>query len=188
MLSPSSRTWDSLESSSKPSSWGASLGFPGVRKTRCVGGGFLQCGNFDVVVVESQVSPVALEKRVAELSVEESVVPEPGESNLQRRKVQCSIQDPECLLLVEQAHGQEVADLQDEATQFLMENRLPLADLAVEENDLLPCGEGGPQLSQRSKRVVWEFEQTTAHSALVAESLEQNDVVNGKREALVGFA
>src|SRR6202790_4260043 len=129
-------------------------------------GGFLQCENFDVVVVESEVSPVALEKRVAELSIEESVVPEPGESNLQRRKVQCSIQDPECILLVEQAHGQEVADLQDEATEFLVENRLPFADLRVEENDLLPCGKGGPQLSQRSKWVAWEFEQNTAHSPL----------------------
>src|SRR5260370_41721822 len=47
-------------------------------------GGFLQCENFDVVVVESQVSPVALEKRVAELGIEESVVPEPGESDLYR--------------------------------------------------------------------------------------------------------
>src|SRR5260370_24615847 len=74
-------------------------------------GGFLQRKNLDVVVVESQVSPVALEKRVAELSVEESVVPEPGESDLQRRKVQCSIEDAERLLLVEQAQWQAVTDL-----------------------------------------------------------------------------
>src|ERR1700674_3168950 len=93
-------------------------------KRKALRGGFLQRKHFDVVVVESQVSPVALEKRVAELCIEESVVPEPGESDLQRRKVQRSVQDPKRLLLVEQAHGQEVADLQDEATEFLVENRL----------------------------------------------------------------
>ena len=36
--------------------------------------------------------------------------------------------------------------------------------------------------------MLWKFEQNAAHSALVAESLEQDDVVNGKREELVGFA
>src|SRR6266576_3358062 len=97
------------------------------------------------------------------------------------------MQDAECLLLVEQAHWQEVADLQDEATEFLVENRLPFADLAIEENDLLAGGEGGPQLSQRPERVLWKFEQNAAHSALVVESLEQDDVVNAKREELVGL-
>src|SRR5260370_6386961 len=98
------------------------------------------------------------------------------------------MQDPECVLTVEQVDREEVTDLQDEATQFLVENRLPLTDLAIEENDLLSGREGGPQLSQRPERVLWKFEQNAAHSALVAESLEQDDVVNGKREELVGFA
>ena len=74
-------------------------------------GRFFEREYLDVVFVETKVSPVAFEMRLAEVIVEESVVFELRQFELVRGEVQRLFQDSEGFLFIEQPHCQEIAYL-----------------------------------------------------------------------------
>ena len=101
-----------------------------------LGGRLLECQNPDVVIVQTQTPWVTFEMRLAQVIVEERVVFEFGVFQFVRRDVEGLLEDAECLVFIEQAHGQEVAHLQNETFDFLEQRGLGFVDLAVEQDNL----------------------------------------------------
>ena len=101
-----------------------------------LGGRLLERQNPDVVIVQAQMPSVTFEMRLAEVIVEERVVFEFGVFQFLRGEVQGLLEDAERLVFIEQANGQEVAHLQNEAFDFLEQRGLGFADLAVEQHNL----------------------------------------------------
>ena len=74
-------------------------------------GRLLECEDPDVVIVEPEMPSVAFEMRLAKIIIEKGVVLELSKIALCRREVEDTLQDAECVVLVEHPNGQEVADL-----------------------------------------------------------------------------
>jgi hypothetical protein len=88
------------------------------------------------IVVEAEVPSMAFERGFAEVVIEKGVVFEPGRFDLLRGKVKGLLENAEGFLLVEQTDRQKIVDLENETFDLLEQGRLPLGDLAVEEEDL----------------------------------------------------
>ena len=115
---------------------------------KALGGRLLERQNSDVIIVQAQTARVTFEMRLAEVIVEESVVFEFGVFQFVRSDVERLLEDPECLVFVEQTHGQEVAYLQNEAFRFLEQRGLGFVDLAVEQYNLSFGRKAGKQLAE----------------------------------------
>src|SRR5580704_10419816 len=74
-------------------------------------GGFLERQHFHVIIVEPKESAMAFQMGFAEIIVQKGVVFQAGERNLLWIEIKGVLEDAECLLLVEQQHGQEIAYL-----------------------------------------------------------------------------
>ena len=62
---------------------------------------------------------MTFERRFGKVVIEEGVVFEPGEIEFVGRKFERLLENAEGFLFVEHAHGEEVADLKDEAARLL---------------------------------------------------------------------
>ena len=103
-------------------------------------------------------------------------------------EVERSLENAEGFLLVEHPHGEEVADLEDEASGFLKQRCLSIADVLAKNDELLLT----EKCARRSATAFLGFLGNSA-SALPSlsrslKSLVQHDVIHRQGKERVGFA
>src|SRR5580704_10408 len=88
---------------------------------------------------------MALDGRFWQIVIEKGVMLQFGELEFVEIKVERSLENAEGFLLVEHANGEEVADLEDEASGFLKQRHLRCAGLPLKNDGLLLRRELRPQ-------------------------------------------
>src|SRR5262249_32189516 len=139
-----------------------------------------------VVIVHAQVAAMTLEMGFRERVVEERVVFELRQLDLLRVEVDGLLEQPERFIFVEHANGYEVAHLQKETLDLLAETRPRFADLPVEQHHLLLAGKQSQHFAEALAWISREFGESAREGLDGMESFEEDDVVNGKREQILG--
>ena len=157
---------------------------------KALGGRLFQRQDLDVVVVHAQMAAMAFEVRFAEVVVEKRVVLEFGEFELVGVEVEGLLQDAERFLFVENANGEKIADLEDEALRLLKECGLGLGDFASQDERLAFSRRSGrPARRAPSLGCFGNVrERVLASECEVCGSLMENHVVDGEGEKRVGLA
>ena len=112
--------------------------------------------DLDVVVVDAQMPAMAFEVRFGKVVVEKGVVLEFGEIELVGMEVQRSLENAEGFLFAEHPNREEVADLEDEAADFLKQRCLGVADVLAKNDDLLLHRKMRAQIGDGLSSDSWE--------------------------------
>src|SRR6202023_2388562 len=103
---------------------------------------------------------------------------EPRVCDLVRGEIQNLREHAEGLVFVEKPDGEKIGDLQKEAADLLQQRRLGPDEFAVEYHHLFLRGEPRLQFPEGPGGMFRNSEKHTAERAGVAETFEQDDIVD----------
>jgi hypothetical protein len=102
-------------------------------------------------------------------------------------EVESSLENAEGFLFVEHPHGEEVADLEDEAAGFLKQRCLGIGDVLAKNDVLVFTRKMSPQMGEGLFWIPRELGKRGSELIRCRKSLMQNHVVNRKGEKRVCF-
>src|SRR5258708_6273991 len=112
-------------------------------------GRFFERKNFDVIVVEPEMSAMTFDVRFREEIVEESVASKACSFEFQWRKVQHLLQNAKCVGLPQNTCLHEVADLSQAAPRLRVQRGQRVRQFRVNQDRLLAAGQKSLQLAHR---------------------------------------
>ena len=91
-------------------------------------------------------------------------------------------------MLIEHPHGEEVADLEDEATGFLKQRCLSIADMLPKNDGALLTRKMRSQIRKGFSRVLGQLGYRASQLVGGLKSLIQDDVIDRQGKKCVGLA
>src|ERR1700730_8019212 len=155
---------------------------------KALSGGFLKRQDLDVVVVHAQISAVTFDGRFREVIVQEGVVFQLGEFEFVGMKVERSLENAEDLLFIEHPQRDEIADLEDEAADFLQQRRLSIVDMLSKNDGPLLTSKMRLQIRKGYFRIPGQLGYRGSELVGGLKPLVEHHVIHRQRKEGVGFA